>query len=132
MTLSRCVLLGLVVGLATGCESGDKPPPQAAVKGRVTFDAKPVDAGQILFDGGDGRPPTTLPITAGGYEGQVPVGRKTVRISAYRDEVPKGASGPGADVPQKVNIIPPKYNRDSTTTKEVAAGENTFDFDLTK
>ena len=117
-----------------GC-GGKKPDgtPTAEVKGKVTLDGAPLASGKIVFDEGPTVPSTELDIKDGAYSGQVQVGSKTVRISAFKDAAPqKGApKGPGYDTMQ-VNILPAKYNKDSKEVREVkAGGPNEFDFAVT-
>jgi hypothetical protein len=119
--------------ILVGCGKKSDAPQTAEVKGKVTLDGKPLSSGKIVFDGGAGVPAAEIDIADGAYSGQVPVGPKTVRISAFKEPpAQKGPpKGPGYDT-MKVNIIPAKYNSASKETREVkAGGPNEFDFAVT-
>jgi len=116
-----------------GCGGKSSGPPMADVKGKVTLDGTPLASGKIVFDEGPGVPATELDIKDGAYSGQVSVGSKTVRISAFKPAAPqKGAmKGPGYDNIQE-NFLPAKHNTASKETREVkAGGPNDFDFAIT-
>ena len=118
------LLLGLLV-LAVGCNPGVK---MADVKGNVSLDGKPMPSGQVMFDAGDGTVPPTLDVVAGAFSGKASVGKKTIRISSYKNVAQKG-SGPGAEAEGQQNIIPAKFNTESKQTVEVKeAGPNQFEF----
>jgi hypothetical protein len=134
------VLLLLV--FAAGCGGGDALP-RERVSGKVTLDGKPLPTGSIQFlpeGGGDARNPALsagATINEGDYDiprqsGLLP-GNYKVTISAAAG----GAAAPANEAPGPAqapaqDIVPEKYNKDSTLTAEVkAGGENTFNFDLT-
>jgi hypothetical protein len=131
----RCQFLSIlpILLISAGCGGKPSPPPVAEVKGKVTLDGTPLASGKIVFDGGPGVPAAELDIKDGTYSGQVQVGSKTVRISAYKAAPPqKGPpKGPGYDTMQ-VNTLPAKYNTASKETREVKeGGPNEFDFAVT-
>jgi hypothetical protein len=128
MFLLRYGVLLLVVGLLGGCAAESKVVP---VKGKVTLDGAPMATGQVLLDPGDGTAPTTLEVTGGAFAGKTPVGKKTVRISSFK-KAKQQATGPGAEEEALLNIIPARYNNESTETVEVTkGGPNQFDFKVT-
>ena len=120
-------LLPLVL-LLTGCGGKSGGPAMADVKGKVTLDGTPLATGKIVFDEGPGIPAAELDIKDGAYSGQVSVGSKTVRISAFKPADPsKAKKGPGMDNNQE-NMLPAKYHSASKETREVkAGGPNDFD-----
>ncbi len=124
-----------------GC-GGGKPPDQekAKVSGAITLDNKPLKTGSITFDAANGQPPSSLDILDGKFEGNAPVGKCKVQITAFekmtmkekmRKEGKPVIDGPGYDEVQEYNMAPERYNTKSTITKEVEAGKtNEFKFEL--
>ncbi len=131
-----CFFLAWGAFLLTGCGSSNR----AAVKGSVTFDGAPVDGGMILFfpaageykadqghaeikDGtyelpsGKGPPP-------GNYRINITWEKKTGKQVVSKGDPPNMED-------ETIQVIPPQYNRESKLTKEVKAGPNTIDFQLT-
>jgi len=126
-------LLGLaaVCAVLAGCGRGG--PLLVPVSGRVTFDGRPVESGEILFRAADGAVASHAgPIVAGRYETRVPAGPKRVEIIATR-RAAKVAEKPGGggESPPAEMYVPDRYNAASTLTAEVTAdGPNEFDFTL--
>ncbi len=100
------------------------------VSGTVSYDGKPVENGNIVFEAADGGPGLASGgIKDGKYTLQSKPGKKKVAITGYR---PKAGSDPKDPQPPTEEYIPAKYNIKSELTKEVTSGENRFDFDLPK
>jgi len=132
-----CVLWSATVFLLIGCGSSNR----ASVKGSVTFDGAPVDGGMILFFPANEKNKADqghAEIKNGAYE--IPAG-KGPPPGSYRVEitwekktgkqvVSKGDPPNMED--EKIQVIPPQYNRESKLTKEIKLGENILDFPLTK
>jgi hypothetical protein len=76
------ILLFLILATVVGCQRGDKPS-YANVKGTVTFNGKPIEKGQITF-AMEGRPPSTMDIDDGKFNGQAMVGSNKVSVSAKK------------------------------------------------
>ena len=99
----------------------------APVTGRITLDGKPLEKADILFQPDGSKPPSSARTDADGryvlaYKRGVmggTVGSNTVQITISSDVV--------TDPPN----IPARYNAESELTKEVKAGPNEFNFDLT-
>ena len=116
------LLLGLLFG---GCRKSG--PELAPVSGRVTLAGKPLEKADIVFQPEDGRSPASGRTDAEGrYElaykrGMMggPVGQNTVQISVSRELV--------RNPPQ----IAARFNSQSELRREVKAGQNEFDFDVT-
>jgi len=116
--------------LLAGCSSNPSAP-TADVTGTVELDGAPLSSGKVVFDPGGGSVPASLDISGGNFSGKVSVGKKTVRISSFKQGTQK-ATGPGAEQAGLENIIPAKYNIESKETVEVtAAGPNQFKFKVT-
>ena len=137
---------GLLVLAAAGC--GPSLPETATVGGLVTFNGKPVPAGQIVFYPENGRPAMSAIDADGRYhlttfdsDDGAMLGRHRVTIEAKR--VSSGPAKPknmaeemsGHGFALKVEwLAPEKYSNLQTSplTAEVKSGENTINFDLSK
>jgi len=129
MFLIRFGLLLTVIALLAGCKgSGPKIVP---VQGKVALDGAPMPSGQVVLEGADGSAPVTLEVKDGAFTGKASVGKKTVRISSFKKGGQK-ATGPGGGEEVLTNIIPAKYNTESTQTVEVQENApNNYDFKVT-
>jgi len=133
-------LLILSFGCLTGCSGSN-----ASATGTVTYDGTPVDDGSITFvpDKADGRKPVNAPIANGKYtvesgRGLAP-GKYKVEITANKKADGKadgrGDGKKGADPDLQVQpkqVLPEKYNKQSTLTADIGSGSNTADFKLDK
>jgi hypothetical protein len=129
-SIRRAVLFLGVLSLLVGC-GGASTPKTVDVKGKVSLDGAPMPSGQVSFDPVDGTPPATINVTGGSFAGKASAGKRTVRISSYK-KMPQKATGPGAEAESEQNIIPAKYNSESTQTVEVKdPGPNEFEFKVT-
>lgn len=117
------------VALVSGCSDVPADQPDLSpVTGIVTLDGNPLTGATIVFESAGGQVAFGQTDENGRYEmvykgpwkGAVN-GQNTVRITTASDAPPD----PGWREP-----IHPFYNRRSTLTAEVVAGENTFDFAL--
>jgi len=140
----RGLLFITISTLLMGCGGGapDDRPDLGTVSGKVTLDGKPVPNVVVTFYPENGRPSMGKTDESGLYTLQytanvagAKVGKHTVRIT-----VPEPAGGEeGAEasetsdepMPPDWVKIPENYNTKSELTAEVAAGENTKDFELT-
>lgn len=116
------LLLGLLIG---GCRRSG--PEIAPVSGRVTLSGKPLEKADVVFQPESGKPPASARTDADGhyelaYKRGVmggPVGQNLVQISVSREIVHN---------PPKIAA---KFNSKSELHREVKAGQNEFDFDVT-
>lgn len=122
--LLAVILLGVV-----GCNSA---PREVVVTGTVVFQKQPVQTGEILFTDSAGSAASShAQIVDGKYELKTLPGEKQVRITATREtgKILEGAMG--AQIPERVELIPAKYNATTTLTCTVAPGKNPpIDFEL--
>jgi hypothetical protein len=148
--LARFTGLAVAIGLV-GCGKNDGAPSYANVSGSVTYNGKPLDKGQISFST-DGRPPSTMDIIDGHFEGQAMIGSNKIAVSAYRKsnrerKLPEtakkqiaayqamnkgggGGSSPAFD-PSMEDYIPDEWGKDSKHYRVVEAGSaNNFKFDI--
>ena len=144
------VACGLLMLVAGGC--GPSRPATATVSGRVTFNGKPVAAGQIVFYPETGRPAMSAINADGRYhlttfksgDGAM-LGRHRVTIEATRvssgptmpktmEEEMNGHGFAPSGPPRVEWLAPVKYSNLQTSplTAEVKSGENTINFDLPK
>lgn len=131
LSISAVILLII----SSGCRKEDG---KYSISGKVTFQGKPIEKGEITFApvGGLGRPDSSM-IANGAYSLSVTDGKKVVQISAWSTD-PALVGPPPPDMPPGgINpdreYIPIKYNEASILEAEVLPqdGQN-FDFDLVK
>ncbi|MFO0936569.1 MAG: hypothetical protein U0798_08670 [Gemmataceae bacterium] len=135
-----------------GC--GSNKPKYANVKGKVTFNGKPLDKGQIIFSM-DGYPPSAMEITDGAFNGQAMVGSNKISVSAkkksatvaklpkeaqiqikgyqqkFKDNPNQGAGSASEYDPTAVDYIPPEWGTSSKEMRVVESGvTNDFEFNI--
>lgn len=117
-----------------GCGAKDTGPATFKVTGKITFDSKPLETGEIIIRSEDGKHAAGSVITNGAYELRATEGRKIVEISALRDVPGKfKEENPGEKVPVREQMIPAKYNKSSTLKIDVTATDTSdVNFDLAK
>jgi len=104
-----------------------------AIAGSVTFQEEPIMDGQIRFGpkAGTKAPITVEPVHNGQYNtetsGGVPVGRYQVVIRSYDPDEPV-ARGPGS--PPRKQLLPAKFNVQSTLELEVVSGQDSLKHDF--
>ncbi len=121
-------IVALILCLA-GC--GNKAS-QYTVVGMVTYQGKRVIQGEIVFaDAKNAIPAAVGKIENGKYQVSTLAGEKRIRITAAK-ETGKIIEGPmGVKYPERMDLIPPKYNSASTLTRIVEAKANgILDFQL--
>ena len=119
-----------VCGLAGCSESG---PEFFQVTGTVTFDAKPLSAGDIIFLPNDPTQTATGgTITDGKYSVKALAGEYRVQINASREVPGKKVKGvDGKDVPIFQNYVPKRYNeKTELTAKVLSSASSDVNFDL--
>jgi hypothetical protein len=116
------LLLGL---LFNGCRKSG--PEIAPVSGRVTLSGKPLEKADVVFQPDNGKPPASGRTDAEGryelaYKRGVmggPVGQNLVQIRVSRELV------------RNPPRIAARFNSQSELHREIKAGQNEFDFDVT-
>jgi hypothetical protein len=141
ITVFRIRSLFLLAAIAlAGCSGGDGLDRQS-VTGQVVFDGQPLKDGEILFfptSNGKDAIATGAHITNGNYsiskqEGPIPGNYKVQITAAGGAQAPPANSDamPGTGPIHAKELIPAKYNVQSTLTADVKTGEaNKFDFTL--
>jgi hypothetical protein len=150
------MLIGISLALCTGCQPPSyEGPERAPVSGSVTLDGDPVPSGTVYFEpAADEARSASAPIMNGSYSIPEPegpnLGTYSVRIIGYA-KAPERASGPagGGEEEDEVEeeevedededqvdtlgdqIVPTKYNTETTLEVEIVSGANTHDFALT-
>jgi len=154
--LQRTRITAIATGLFTllflsGCGGGAGP--RAKVKGKVTFNNKPVTAGTISFFGPDKRSGSAQIKDDGSYEiPDAPVGEVIITVEAPdrskmmgrvdQPQRPPGVGGMPADMdpgksgslsPDKIVPVPTKYNSEKTSplTYTVTNQDQEYDVKLT-
>jgi len=146
-------ILLLVPAMVVGC--GGDAPKYANVKGTVTFNGQPIEKGTITF-ALPGRPPSTMDIADGKFNGQAMVGENRVSVSAMKKsatapkrppeaerfmkgyqekfkEMPgQDAGSIGDNDPSMVDYIPKEWGMQGKQTRVVESGlTNEFEFNIT-
>jgi len=129
--LAPVLLLALFTTLP-GCSGGPEGEalPLHKVTGTVQFDGKPLAQGVLVADPADDRgTPVQASITDGKFELQAPEGAKKIRITSNSTTGEKDEYGEPIDN----QLIPGKYNADTTLEKTVEANDtNKWEFALDK
>ena len=131
------VLLVCGIILCDGCSSGpDDVPETGTVTGTVTLDGTPLAEALVIFQPESGRTSAGTTDSTGKYELDytstlkgAKLGKHTVSITTFK--APEGnleTKEAQKEVPKEK--VPAQYNKDTTLTAEVKAGENTIDLDL--
>ncbi|QDU31857.1 hypothetical protein ETAA8_70180 [Anatilimnocola aggregata] len=132
-TSSWVALLFLTGTCLLGCGGSG----QKAIRGEVSLDGEPVDGGSIMFVPAAAGKSGSAAIVAGKYS--VPA-EDDLLPGTYRVEIvwnkPTGkqipANDPGMLTDERLQVIPDKYNTQSTLSVEITPGENEHNFLLTK
>lgn len=155
MNRSLGLILSLVLATVVGCQSEKST--YANVKGKVTFNGRPLEKGQIAFTVG-GQPPSTMNIVDGVFNGQAMIGQNKISISALKKSATARTYGHGAQSQMEsqmkgyrekfkrspaeggsteesdgtmVEAIPPEWNSKSNETRVVEPGAaNDFEFNI--
>lgn len=135
----RCFSLVLAMPallFAAGC--GSNTLTVYPVTGTVTFENKPVEGAQVLFQA-DGAPPAQgITDAAGKYVLKTSIAGEGAVVGNHKVTIVKMARAPGADASDPYaatqNVLPPQYASASQSplTAKVVAGSNEFPFVLTK
>ena len=125
------IALAMVAAAVTGCGSADVR--KYAVSGTVTLNGEPVEHGLIILEPSDGKgPPDSAAITHGAFDMVATAGEKLVRITATKETDEETLNAMGMPVKKQVDLLPAKYNRQSTLKSKVVddPGQNKLRFDL--
>jgi hypothetical protein len=137
LLLLACLMLPISL---VGCAgSGGEP---CSVTGSVTLNAEPIKTGTIVFEPmGHGGARGGAKITDGQYQiatdGEMWAGTFTVRIIGFRETGKTTAAfesfgdEPVQDIAEVEEIVPRKYNSESTLQVTLNAGKNTQVFEMT-
>lgn len=130
MPFSKYAYSILAMALLALCGCGGNGRTLYPVKGKVTFEGKAIEQGDILFVPEDARwGPESARIVAGEYRALVAAGKHRVEITAL-DIGPHTRYLDGS--PLASNFIPGRYNAASTLKAEVSETTNTLDFALAR
>jgi len=144
-------ILFLILATVVGCGQRDKPT-YANVKGKVTYNGKPIEKGQITFSMA-GQPPSSMNIVDGAFNGQAMVGSNKVSVSAMKKAATAPKLPPNAQIQIEgylkkfkaegkgggateydgtlVEYIPPEWGSQSKEMRVVESGSaNEFEFNV--
>jgi len=123
-----CVCLLLVILLLGGCSKNDSRH-QVAASGTVTFDGKPLEKGNIVFDPVDGKGGSVIgSIVDGQFTVLSEPGSKKVQISSTQESGKTSSDGE----PIMIEMLPSKYSAQSNLKVELQTSQrNVFNFELT-
>jgi hypothetical protein len=135
-TTARFVYLSAVIAILAVVISGCGGP-RGAVSGTVTVDGTPIENGTITFDpeDGKGKGKTAAEIVGGKYElpadrGPLP-GKYKVEFTSQKKTGNKLPTGDGDQMrDETAQVLPAKFNTQSTYNVEIKKGTNKNDFDL--
>ena len=133
------IATGMLMSLCVGCGQGDGAT-RCAVKGKVTLDGSPIEAGSIAFmPAGGTEGPTaggqiekgeySIPSDKGPVEGRYRVEIRAPQKTGKMIQAPMAEEG--TMVEETAESVPAKYNSESTLEEEIKAGKNVLDFELT-
>ncbi len=120
----------LITALLT---AGCSPSNMGTVTGTVTVDGEPAQVGAISFFALDGQAPTAgAQIVDGKYSAKVTPGACSVQVRVSKVVGEKKIYDTPNSPMQKVwaEVLPAKYNDDTTLRLEVKAGNNEQNYDL--
>jgi len=125
------MLLGAIATFGLmGCGSDGK----AVVEGSITIDGEPVNRGMISLEPADGKGQSAGCNVEGGkyYIAAIQPGSMKVRISAVKvvgkEKAYETADSPEVEITEE--LLPKKYNSESTLTLDVKAPRTQYDFKL--
>lgn len=121
----------LLLGFCLGCG-----PPRCSVEGRVTFDDKPIESGNIRLDSisnskGDSAGAKiidgkfTIPKDKGLRSGKYQVTITAIRKTGRTIKNVERLEGTAAEREEVIQYIPERYNTGTELTVELSGGENT-------
>jgi hypothetical protein len=133
-SIGPALFLTLALPLA-GCSDSA---PYGEVEGEVALDGKPLAEGVVRFTPVNGNAGTASALIENGRfaEKKVPVALHRVEISSpvlpkgvkSQKEMKRGTVDEGAALEE---LIPRRYNSDSTLTADIKSGKNSLKFELT-
>ena len=118
------------LGIIAGCNRG---PQLGEIEGTVRLDGEAVEAASLIFQPDTGAPSTGTTDAEGHFEIMFEKGRPGAVIGRHKVTIQTYRFGLSEDRTPQITPerIPPKYNRQTELVREVTAGRQTFDFDLT-
>ena len=126
--LRGCVLFVLVCGMS-GCGVSDVS--LAPVRGRVTLDGRPVANAWVKFHPSKGRGSQARTNNDGVYELEYTAERRGALLGEHKVEVGTREANDALGNPvNRPEVIPARYNTESTLQASIASGENVVDLEL--
>jgi hypothetical protein len=120
------IAAAVVFAALPGCRQSDRPT-LGMVAGTVTLDGRPLAGANLVFEPVEGgRASTGYTDANGRYELFYIRRDKGAKVGRHKVVINAGDPDSG-----KAEIVPPRYNQNTTLEAEVKAGDNTLDFALT-
>ena len=128
-------LVVTMIAFISGCGAASDQPELGTVHGVVTMDGKPLANVIVAFEPvAGGRASMGKTDAEGSYELVYSADAKGAVVGSHRVTITAetGATDEEPDPSKEAeNTIPAKYSTETTLNKEVKAGDNTIDFELT-
>lgn len=128
-------VLVLALLLCLGC--GDSGPERGYVEGTVTLDGEPLPQAMVTFQPETGRPSYARTDDQGHYELSytsdkkgATLGKHRITISTFVQGDSEAEQAEGEGIKGSPEKVPAKYNSSTELSREVVAGDNTIDFEL--
>lgn len=128
-----CATLFFLTSVLAGCGGNPDGPTLVSVSGKITLNGAPLPEGDVIFRAADGKGHAYAgKIKDGSYSIETEAGKKKVEIKSMRDVPGKTTEdNPGEVVSVREQIVPTKYNSESTLEITVTeGGSDSTDFSL--
>jgi hypothetical protein len=128
-SLMALLVVAATVVASVGCTGGGRVEAKKyPVTGTVTVDGQPLADGMIYFKDIASGAADSAEIKAGQFTGNAEAGKRRVEIFAYKTQT---SDMGGVTTETKTNILPPRFNSESTLSEEVKPEtNNTFKFEV--
>jgi hypothetical protein len=126
LSSALCAFAGLLcLAPLVGCAKNDRPP-LGGVHGTVTLDGQPLAGAIVTFEPvGPGRGSIAMTDAQGRYELIYIRNDKGAKVGAHRVQITTSNANAG-----KPELLPPRYNAQTTLSADVKAGDNEINFAL--
>lgn len=124
-------LFGAVAAIGCGGAPADTPD-LGVVSGTVKLDGQPLGDATVSFSPESGRTSTAITDEAGEYELEYTASLKGAKIGMHSVTITTfvEAEDPDDSGTAVAEKVPTKYNKQTTLSKDVVAGDNAIDFEL--
>jgi len=133
MRRTGCDALGIAVLFLSlaGCGGVSDAPETGDVQGYVKLDGQPMPGAKVIFQPTEGRPSNGRTDQEGYYELTYSRSQSGAKVGTHKVSITTFIEADDEGNPGVEEKIPEKYNSKTELTKEVEAGDNEINFDLT-